>query len=298
MVNNFYDLVTHLYQWGWGQSFHFAPCTKAESYETAIARHEFYIALKLNLHEGMKCIDLGCGVGGPMRAIARFSGANIIGVNNSDLQIELCKTRAKDENLDNLCDVVKSDFHHTPFENNSIDAAYAIEAECHSPDLTTFFKEVYRVLKPGSLVTGYDWCLTDKYDKNNLQHVQVKMDIEKGNSLPDIRTTHQVLQSLKNAGFEIIESKDLAENIKNDSHYPWYQNVSPSYSDSIVRFEFTGIGRLIAQFGIKTLQFLQIAPFGMEVANETLLIAADSLVRGGELKIFTPMFFYLAKKPQ
>jgi len=214
MVNNFYDLVTHLYQWGWGQSFHFAPCTKAESYETAIARHEFYIALKLNLHEGMKCIDLGCGVGGPMRAIARFSGANIIGVNNSDLQIELCKTRAKDENLDNLCDVVKSDFHHTPFENNSIDAAYAIEAECHSPDLTTFFKEVYRVLKPGSLVTGYDWCLTDKYDKNNLQHVQVKMDIEKGNSLPDIRTTHQVLQSLKNAGFEIIESKDLAENIK------------------------------------------------------------------------------------
>jgi len=298
MVNNFYELVTYFYRWGWGDSFHFAQWQKNEPYELAIARHEYFLALKLNLHKGVKCIDLGCGVGGPAAAIARFSGAKVTGVNNSKLQIEQYIIKAKAEKLDNLMDIVQSDFHHTPFKNNTIDAAYAIEAECHSPDLTTFFKEVYRVLRPGGLVAGYDWCLTKKYDSKNKEHVDTKMDIEKGNSLPDIRTTEQVLQCLRDAGFEILENYDVADIIHSETHYPWYYNLTPSYTNSIVRFEFTSIGKLVAHFGIKMLQILQVAPVGTEIANDTLLLAADALVRGGRLEIFTPMYFYLAKKPE
>ncbi len=33
-----------------------------------------YVALRLGLRPGMKVMDVGCGVGGPMREIARFSG--------------------------------------------------------------------------------------------------------------------------------------------------------------------------------------------------------------------------------
>lgn len=32
-----------------------------------------------------------------------------------------------------LCDLVLSDFLSMPFENDHFDAAYAIEATCHSP---------------------------------------------------------------------------------------------------------------------------------------------------------------------
>lgn len=34
----------------------------------------------LNLHEGVHCLDCGCGIGGPMRAIAKLTGATITGV--------------------------------------------------------------------------------------------------------------------------------------------------------------------------------------------------------------------------
>ena len=53
LVNNFYDLVTTFYEFGWGQSFHFAPRKSWESFETSIHRHEMYLAHKIRLYEGM-----------------------------------------------------------------------------------------------------------------------------------------------------------------------------------------------------------------------------------------------------
>ena len=50
-------------------------------------RHELFLANVLGLKPGMKVLDVGCGVGGPMRAIAGSSGANIVGVNNSAYQV-------------------------------------------------------------------------------------------------------------------------------------------------------------------------------------------------------------------
>jgi len=38
--------------------------------------------------------------------------------------------------------------------------------------------EILRVLKPGQLFAGYEWCLTDKYDPSNPQHSQIKKVIE------------------------------------------------------------------------------------------------------------------------
>lgn len=53
MVNHFYDLVTTFYEFGWGQSFHFAPRKTWESFETSIRRHEMFLAHNIHLYEGM-----------------------------------------------------------------------------------------------------------------------------------------------------------------------------------------------------------------------------------------------------
>lgn len=74
LASNFYDLVTDFYEYGWGESFHFAPRHNNESFNESIARYELYIALRLGLKPGMKVLDVGCGVGGPQRTIARYSG--------------------------------------------------------------------------------------------------------------------------------------------------------------------------------------------------------------------------------
>lgn len=38
LVNAYYELATIFYEWGWGQSFHFAYQLKHENFQTAIAR--------------------------------------------------------------------------------------------------------------------------------------------------------------------------------------------------------------------------------------------------------------------
>lgn len=44
------DLATLFYEWGWGQSFHFANRHKDESFAQSIKRHEYYLASRLVRH--------------------------------------------------------------------------------------------------------------------------------------------------------------------------------------------------------------------------------------------------------
>ena len=86
LVNAYYELATLFYEWGWGQSFHFAYQLKGETFSTAIARHEYFLAGKLGVKKGDKVIDVGCGIGGPMRNIARFTRADITGVTLNEVR--------------------------------------------------------------------------------------------------------------------------------------------------------------------------------------------------------------------
>ena len=53
----------------------------------SIIRHEHYLASKLNVGPGKKVLDVGCGVGGPLREIAAFTGASVTGLNNNEFQV-------------------------------------------------------------------------------------------------------------------------------------------------------------------------------------------------------------------
>src|SRR5262249_29827838 len=159
----------------------------------SLARHEFYLAHMLSLRPGMKVLDVGCGVGGPMRAIARFSGASVVGVNNNDYQIKRGTKQNQEAGLAHRCQFLKADFTHLPVGDASYDAVYAIEATCHAPDKVALFSELFRAMKPGAHFAGYEWCLTDRYDGSNAEHRAIKKGIEEGDALPDIWYTKDVL---------------------------------------------------------------------------------------------------------
>jgi sterol 24-C-methyltransferase len=48
---------------------------------------------------------------------------------------------------------------------------------------------------------------------------------------------------------------------------------------------------------VSTLETLRAAPSGSSEVSAMLMGAADSLVRGGDTGIFTPSYFFLARKP-
>ena len=60
-----------------------------------------------------------------------------------------------------------------PFAANTFDAAFAVEATCHSPSLTKVYSEACRVLKPGGLFGVIEWIVTDAYDPDNKHHYDI-----------------------------------------------------------------------------------------------------------------------------
>lgn len=299
-TNHFYDLVTDFYEYGWGRSFHFARMFRDTGFHQNIARHEDYLALKLGLRPGQKVLDVGCGVGGPLREVAKFSGAHITGINNNDYQVQRCNILAEKAGLSKLCAATQGDFCNMPFSPGSFDAAYGIEATCHAPRLEDVYGEVYRILKPGGVFAAYEWCTTEKYNEADLAIKKVVHLVEEGNSIAKFYTIPQCLQALKNVGFEIIESADLADpmGVEADALEPWYQPLIGSYNIfDTTQFGRSTLGRTVTDTLVWWLETFRVAPAGTTKVSKLLNSAADNLVIAGKEGVFTPMFYFLVRKP-
>ncbi|MCB9554475.1 MAG: methyltransferase domain-containing protein [Deltaproteobacteria bacterium] len=292
LVNQYYDLATDFYEFGWGQSFHFFTRNRGERFKQAIARHERFLADTLGLDSQMCVLDIGCGVGGPMREIARYSGAAVVGINNNAYQIEKGQDALERQRLDSRCRFLKADFMEIPLEDESFDGAYAIEATCHAPDKTELFAEIWRLLKPGAGFVGYEWCLTPGFNASREAHCAIKKGIEEGDGLPDIAYTHEVDQALCTAGFELITAYDLAPR----SEVPWWAPLAGS-EWSLRSLPRRPVGRELVRRTTALLEKLKIAPQGTSEVSAMLNRAADALVAGGKSGCFTPMYFFHARKP-
>ena len=153
MVQAFYDLITDFYEYGWGPSLHFAPGKAGASFEETLASHQYFLGEAIDLKPGMKVLDIGCGLGGPQRSIARKFGASIVGLNISEYQIGKCAEYNRKAGLDDLCSVLQGDFLDIPAEDRSFDAAYHIEAIAHSAG-----KDGRLCRGISGLAAGHDLC--------------------------------------------------------------------------------------------------------------------------------------------
>lgn len=297
MVNAYYDLATEFYEWGWGQCFHFADQRKGENFKAAVLRHESYLAGRLGLKWGAKVLDCGCGVGGPARNIAKFTGAHVTGITINQFQVNRGNDISQQEGLQNTVKLVQGDFMKLPFPDNSFDGAYAIEATCHAPDREGVYAEIFRVLKPGQVFACYEWCLTDKYNKSNEYHQWIKKAIEEGDGLPDMCHTSACTLALRNVGFQVEEARDAAQ----DGHSggePWFRPLTPSWNPLLQpRFQFNPIMFRLTPAILYMLECLYVVPRGTHKTQIMLQKGGLGCEQGGATGIFTPMWLMVARKP-
>ncbi|MCJ1226307.1 Delta(24)-sterol C-methyltransferase [Toensbergia leucococca] len=296
----YYNLATDLYEYGWGSSFHFCRFAYGEGFYQAMARHEHYLAHMMGLRDGMKVLDVGCGVGGPAREIAKFSGVNIIGLNNNDYQIERAAKYAAKEGLSHQLSFTKGDFMQMSFPANSFDAVYAIEATVHAPSLEGVYSQIFRVLKPGGVFGVYEWLMTDNYDNDNPHHREIRLEIEQGDGISNMVKISEGLQAIKDAGFELEMHENLADR---QDPKPWYYpldgdlTMAGSLGDLVTIARMTKLGRMIAHNLIGGLETIGLAPKGTRKTADSLGRAANALVAGGKERLFTPMYLMVARKP-
>jgi sterol 24-C-methyltransferase len=296
LVNAYYELATVFYEWGWGQCFHFATLNPRERFIESIRRHEYYLAGKLGIRRGQKVLDCGCGVGGPGRNIAAFTGAQVTGVTLNEYQVQRGNDLSRVQRLDHLYRSVQGDFMNLQFADNEFDAVFAIEATCHAPQRSKCFQEINRVMRPGGMFATYEWVLTEKYDAANAEHRWCKKKIEEGDGLPDLLTAREVDQALEIAGFEILETEDVALYL-NPGDIPWYVPMTPSWNIFSQRFQFTPIGLSVTPKLLWVLELLRLAPRGTYKVQTMLQQAALGLGKAGQQGTFTAMYLCVCRKP-
>lgn len=208
-VPAYYEACKGLYAMAPTASFHFATFTAEQGPQDvfeACADLDRRLADEGRFKPGDKVLDLGCGIGGPALNIAAHSGASVTGINITPFQIEIAQARAKEQGLDDRVRFVEGDFMNMPFEDNWFDAAYALEAACHAPDMEALFREVARVVKPGGLFLGQDECC--KNEISSEEYDEFIEPINRANALPHLLQLRDYSPLLSSAGFiiEVAES--------------------------------------------------------------------------------------------
>ena len=296
-VREYYDLCTEFMAFGWGESLHFAPLSPRESLEDSKIRHQRLMIAKLELSKGMNVIDVGCGLGGPMRRVVREAGVKVVGVNNSEVQLKKAKSLNAEAGIGPMVDYLECSFMDMgALADGTFDRGYAIESTCHAPDKTGAFAEIYRVLKPGALFWGQEMCMTDKFDPGDTRQRAMKSDLMQGIALRDIATTGEVNRALEAAGFQVLEAKDRAVD-ENSQTTPWYKPMeswSNTLSNSLRR---TPLGRKAIMAMSRLAEAMGIFPKGSTDVVALLDRTANAYVAGGRAGVFTPLYCFLALKP-
>lgn len=295
-VNEYYDLCTELMAYSWSESLHFAPLRRGERLKDAIIRHQRLMIEKLELRDGMRVIDVGCGVGGPMRRVAREANVNVVCLNNNEYQLEQTRIKNIEADVDHLAEYVKCSFMDmTSIESDSLDAAYAIESTCHAPHKVGAFQEIFRVLKPGALFWGQEMCLTDRFDPDSFRHQTIKDELKRGIALADIASFGEVNRALEAAGFEIVEAMD--REIKDRHSTPWYQPMVRRNGMGVNTLLRTPLGRKFFLALTSFAESLGFIPKGSHGVVGLMQRTGKAYIAGGKEGIFTPLYCFLARKP-
>lgn len=234
-------------------------------------------------------------IGGPLREVVKASqGAHVTGINNNAYQLERCQAYSVKYGLTKYTSFIKGDFTNMPLENETFDAVFSVEATVHAPRLEQVYGEIYRVLKPGGKFACYEWCTTGVYDEDDITMKKIIHAIEQGNSISKLYSTKECLDALKSVGFNVLEYADMGA--VDEATNPWY-NTLKSPDGGFRGFLRSSVGRTYTNTLLTFLDKFKLVPPGVLETSQLLNAAADNLVAGGDMGIFTPMFFFVAEKP-
>ena len=296
-VKEYYDLCSEFMVFGWSESLHFAPLSPQESLEDSQARHQRLMIAKLELQEGMTVIDVGCGIGGPMRRVVREAGARVLGVNNNEIQLNRAQSLNAEVGIDHMVDYLACSFMDMgAIADDAFDRGYAIESTCHAPDKAGAFAEIFRVLKPGALLWGQEMCMTDKFDPGDNRHRTIKEGLMRGIALKDIATMGEVDRALEAAGFEIIEARDRAVD-ENSAATPWYQPMAARGNTVGSALRRIPLGRKVLTGAFRLAEAVGLFPKASADIVKLMDNTANAYVAGGKSGVFTPLYCFLARKP-
>ena len=125
----------------------------------SIKNSQNFVAQKLRVRDMDPVLDLGCGIGGPLRGIVRATGANVTGLTINEHQVARAKeiTSALPKYMQQRCNYMVNDYLDMKgLEPNHYAAAFYMESSLHCENRTKTFSETFKHLRPGGRLVAME----------------------------------------------------------------------------------------------------------------------------------------------
>jgi len=114
------------------------------------------IAAQMQLRRGMRLLDVGSGIGGPARHFASAHGCEVTGIDLTAEYVRTARALTAFVGMSASAKFEQGSATELPFADQTFEGAYILHVGMNIEDKCKLFREIKRVLQPGSVFAIYD----------------------------------------------------------------------------------------------------------------------------------------------
>jgi tocopherol O-methyltransferase len=207
-VADHYDELDQFYRDVWGDHVHHGLWIRGdETHHEATLELVRRVAARAQIARGTRVCDIGCGYGATARMLAADYGAEVTGMTLSPAQYQYAASHPAPGVA-----VMLGDWLRNGLDDQSFDAAIAIESTEHMADLAGFFSQARRVLKPGGRLVVCAWLAHPRASATQ-RRLLLEPACREGR-MAHIGLFAEYRRLFEEAGFTVEREEDVSREVK------------------------------------------------------------------------------------
>ena len=230
VIHHHYDVSNRFYELVLGPSMTYTcavfPSADATLEEAQFAKYDL-VARKLDLQEGQRLLDIGCGWGGMVRHAAREYGVKALGVTLSREQAEWAQEAIVRDGLEGLAEVRFLDYRDVPETDFDAVSAIGLAEHIGVRNYPAYFRFMHDRLKPGGRALNH--CITRPNNRATDTGAFIDRYVFPDGELTGVG---RIASDMQDQGLEVRHVEDLRE------HYAmtlagWSRNLEAHWDECL-----------------------------------------------------------------